>query len=123
MVALVEDLPVIPDADLARVQRWVKARNDRIPEQVRDRIRIELDVGSRALTIFECHPPWRDDMGPDWSRLPTARLRYTKIRNEWALYWSDRNSEFHEYDLVEPTRYVSHLLAEVDRDPTYIFWG
>ncbi|GMQ98352.1 MAG: DUF3024 domain-containing protein [Acidimicrobiia bacterium] len=114
---------MIPEVDLARVQRWMKARNDAVPERVRDQIRFEMDVGARAITIYECHPPWREDMGPDWTRLPSARLRYTKTRSEWSLYWRDRNSMFHEYDFVPATPYVSHLLAEIDRDPTHIFWG
>ena len=52
-----------------------------------------------------------------------ARLRYTKTRREWALYWRDRNLKFHLYDLAEPTASVETLLDEVDRDPTSIFWG
>ncbi len=114
---------MIPEADLARVQRWMQARNDAVPEHARDQIRFEMDVGERAITIYECHPPWREDVGSDWTRLPSARLRYTKTRNEWSLYWRDRNSMFHEYEFVLPTPYVAHLLAEIDRDPTYIFWG
>jgi hypothetical protein len=30
---------------------------------------------------------------------------------------------FHVYDRVAPSRSVDALLAEVDRDPTRIFWG
>jgi Protein of unknown function (DUF3024) len=41
----------------------------------------------------------------------------------WSLYWRDRNSRFHAYDLVSPTARIEELLAEVDRDPTAIFWG
>lgn len=114
---------MIPDRDRARVERWVKAENDRVPEQARGKVRIELDVGDRTLTIFECHPPWNPDLSPDWTRNPVARLRHTRTRNEWSLYWPDRNSRFHEYELAPPTPHVSHLLAEIDRDPTFIFWG
>jgi hypothetical protein len=41
----------------------------------------------------------------------------------WSLYWRDRNLRFHAYDLVSPTASIEELLAEVDRDPTAIFWG
>ena len=57
------------------------------------------------------------------SRFPIARLRYTKATGVWSLYWRDRNLRFHAYDLVSPTASVEDLLAEVDRDPTAIFWG
>lgn len=114
---------MIPEPDLARVRRWVDARNDEIPEHVRDQVRFEMDVAGRSLTILECRPPWRGDFGPEWTRFPIARLRYTKARNEWSLYWRDRNLRFHEYDLIRPSRHVDLLLAEIDRDPTAIFWG
>jgi len=114
---------VIPDKDLAKIRRWLEAKNEANPEHVRDQLLVDLDVTDRFVTIVECRPPWSEDMGPEWTRQPVARLRYTKVRNEWSLYWSDRNEEFHQYDLVHPTRHVERLLAEVDRDPTAIFWG
>jgi len=40
-----------------------------------------------------------------------------------TLYWSDRNSKWHSYDLLEPTPDLSAALAEIDDDPTAIFWG
>lgn len=39
------------------------------------------------------------------------------------LYWQKHNPKFHLYDLVEPTRRVEDLLAEIHSDPTAIFWG
>jgi len=35
----------------------------------------------------------------------------------------DRNLELHLYDLVDPTPNIEALLAEIDADPTAIFWG
>jgi len=106
--------------DVARVQRWCRAR---VPEHVRDEVRVEADVPERHLTIVECRPPWRADFGPEWTRFPIARLRYTKAMRLWSLYWRDRNLKFHEYDRVPASASVEELLAEVDRDPTAIFWG
>lgn len=62
-------------------------------------------------------------MGTEWTRVPIARLRYTKTTRVWSLYWRDRNLRFHTYDVVSPTAVIEELLAEVDRDPTAIFWG
>src|SRR5271166_4470754 len=53
----------------------------------------------------------------------TSRLRYTAAGKSWTLYWRDRNLRFHIYDLLSPSRRVEDLLAEIDRDPTCIFWG
>jgi hypothetical protein len=111
---------VLPETDVVRVQRWCRAR---VPEHVRDQVRVEVDVTDRHLTIVERRPPWRVDVGPEWTRSPIARLRYTNATRLWSLYWRDRNQRFHEYDRVPPSESVEDLLAEIDRDPTAIFWG
>lgn len=113
----------LPETDVARVRRWIDARNDALPARAQGQIVYELDVDPGSVTILECRPPWRDDFGPEWTRFPIARLRYTMSRREWSLYWRDRNLKFHLYDLTEPTSSVEELLGAVDRDPTGIFWG
>src|SRR6476619_6802148 len=110
----------MPETDVARVQRWCRAR---VPDHVRDRVRVEVDLADRHLTIVECRPPWRADNGSEWTRFPIARLRYVKTRRLWSLYWRDRNLRFHEYDRVPATSKIEELLAELDRDPIAIFWG
>ena len=110
----------LPELDVARVQRWCRAR---VPERVRDQVRVEVDVAPRHRTIVECRPPWRADVGPNWTRHPIARFRYTRSTGQWSLYWRDRNLRFHEYDRVAPTDRLEELLMELDLDPTAIFWG
>lgn len=83
----------------------------------------DCEVGDRHLTIIECRAPWREDFGLEWTRFPIARLRYTKASKRWSLYWRDRNLRFHEYDLIASSASIEDLLAEIDRDPTGIFWG
>jgi Protein of unknown function (DUF3024) len=110
----------LPETDVVRVQRWCRVR---VPEHVRDQVRVEVDVADRHMTIVECRPPWRGETGAEWTRFPIARPHFTKATRQWSLYWRDRNLRFHEYDLVPPSQSVEDLLAEVDRDPTAIFWG
>ncbi len=114
---------MIPELDLARVQRWIDTRNAEIPFDARDQIRYEIDVGDRAITVLECRPPWREDFGRDWTRFPICRFRYTKARKQWSLYWRDRNLKFHEYDLVAPTPHIDELIEHVVNDRSGIFWG
>ena len=78
----------LPQLDVARVQRWCA---NQVPEHIRSEIRIECDVAARHLTICECRPPWREDLGPDWTRFPIARLHYTRTTGLWTLYWRDQN--------------------------------
>jgi hypothetical protein len=72
--------------DVARVQRWCA---NQIPEHIRTEIRVECDVAARHLTICECRPPRREDLGQDWTRFLTARLHYTRTAGLWNLYWRD----------------------------------
>lgn len=111
------------DLDVARARRYVHDRNADVPFHARDQVRYELDVAPTSLTIVECRLPWREDYGPEWTRMPVARLRYVKARCEWSLYWRDRHSKFHLYDRVLPTASIQTLLDEVTADPTCIFWG
>jgi hypothetical protein len=110
----------IPDLDLQRVRHWCAQR---IPAHLRDQVRVECDAGPGHLTVVECRPPWRKDMGPEWTRFPIARLHYTKSTKRWSLYWRDRNLRFHRYDQLPASKYVDDLLREIDRDPIAIFWG
>jgi hypothetical protein len=110
----------LPETDVARVQRWCRAR---VPERVRDEVRVEADVAERHVTIVECRPPWQVEASAEWTRSSIARLRYSKSTGLWSLFWRDRNQKFHAYDRVPASASVEELLAEVDRDPTGIFWG
>ncbi len=114
---------MFPDQDLDRITQWLERRSDEIPERVRDQIRYELDVEAHAVVIYECRPPLRPDLGPEWTRVPFARLWYTKRHGDWTLYWFDRNGRFQRYDFLDPNQNVGALLSEIDDDPTALFWG
>ena len=114
---------MLPEEDVQRIREWVDARNEGVPVEIRDKVRYELDVGHHDVTVFECRPPWKAEFGPEWTRMAVARLDFTTITNLWSLNWRDSDGVFHEYDTVNPTPDVGELLAEIDRDPTCIFWG
>lgn len=109
---------LVPGLDLARIRRYCTGR---IPARVAHLVRLEVD--GRSVTILECRPPWSPDMGPAWTRFPIARLRLVASRTEWTLYWRDGNLRFHRYLRIDPNRDVGALLAEIEADPTAIFWG
>src|SRR5207245_591878 len=74
----------LPELDIARLQRWCA---NRMPEQACHQVRVECEVATRHLTIVERRAPWRADLGPEWTRVPIARLRYAKATRTWTLYW------------------------------------
>ena len=105
---------------MARVQRWCAAR---VPEHARHQVRVACEVAPRHLTIVERRPPWRPDLGPDWTSLAIGWLRYTAATRTWTLYWRDRHLPFHLYDRLTPSPSVDDLLGEIDRDPTLHLLG
>lgn len=110
----------LPQLDLARIQRYCDGK---IPPRLHEQIRIDMEVRGRSVTILECRPPWTPAIGPRWTRMPVARLRYLVGRGVWLLDWRDRNERWHLYDDIEPSRYVQPLLVEIEEDPTSVFWG
>ncbi len=77
----------------------------------------------RTVTIVERRPPWDSELPPEWMELPQARMKYDEQSRGWTLYWFDRNSKAHRYDLLEPDQPIERILAEYDQDPTGIFKG
>jgi hypothetical protein len=109
-----------PELDLARIERYCGTR---VPVEHRNQIRVEMRRRGNTVTIVECTPPWAEDLGTEWMENPQARMKYDATTCGWTLYWFDRNSKAHRYDLIEPHQPVTALLDEIDRDPTAIFWG
>ena len=107
---------MLPAKDVEAVQRWAHERTE--PE-VRDRLRVEVDIAPRSLTIVECSfMGYRDD----WLRVPSARLGWVGRRGLWTLY-RFKNEAAVRYEFCEPSANVQDLLNEIEADPTFIFWG
>lgn len=108
-----------PEIDVARVRRFCR---DRIPANLRDRIRLDVQVRGRRITMTERRAPWRPDIGPEWTSLQIAQLRLHATDGTWTLFWSDRNNVWHQ-DPIEPTPQVDRLLARIADDPANRYWG
>jgi Protein of unknown function (DUF3024) len=86
-------------------------------------MRLEFEVRANAFAIIERRAPWQPEYGPEWSSLKVAQLRYDPDTATWSLYYRDRNERWHPYPRIRSSRDVAALLAEIDADPTGIFWG
>ena len=105
---------------LAEVEAFCESR---IPVELRDQIHLEYAVRGNAITIVERRPAWRPDLGPEWTSNKLAQLRYDVKAGKWSLHWRDSNDRWHLYTDMRPVDDVAPLLAEIDADPTGIFWG
>jgi len=110
----------VPELDVARVQRWCAAR---VPEHARHQVRVECEIAPRHLTVVERRAPGVRTSGPSGPASRSPASRYTAATKSWTLFWRDRNLRFHAYDLLAPSPNVEDLLAELDHDPTGVFWG
>lgn len=107
-----------PETDLHRIRRWARGR---VPERLWDELTVKVDVSARPVDIVEVRPPW-DGVG-EHARFPIARLRYTKSTGQLAIYWGDRNLQFHKYKRKRPTKNGQALLDHIGTIGDLIFWG
>lgn len=98
--------------------------SDRVPAHLRDEIRIEYEFRGNSVTIVERRVPSHPAReGQPWTRMPIAQFRSDLGTGRWTLYWPGRNNRWHVDDDIDPASDLPPLLAEVDRDPTGIYWG
>ncbi len=95
----------------------------KVPAEHDDKLRIEYKVRGNTITISECRPPWREGIGPDWTRMRICTFEWDPGTRLWTLYARDRNDRRLEYPFIEPARDLVSLISELDNDPTCIFWG
>lgn len=112
----------IPELQRERIDRDLRAYCDDVPERVRHLLRYSFTLGSSAVELFEERPRWNDHSKP-WTRHPVAKFRYVARRAVWELYCVHRDLKWHRYELLPAARRFDILLAEVEDDPTGIFWG
>ena len=62
-------------------------------------------------------------MGAEWTSTKLAQLRYDPPSRRWSLYCRYYNERWWPYNDVQPSASIDPLLAEIDADPTGIFWG
>lgn len=112
----------IPKFEAQQVQRVLDAYGEsRVPARFRNEIQVIARKEGNSFFLIERRPGWR--RRGEWTESPIAKFRYFVGRREWVLYWANRNERWFQYDLVEASPDIGPLLAEVDRDPTGIFWG
>lgn len=92
----------------------------KIPAHLQDQIRITHKVRGNNVTIVESHPFFRDPS--EWTQHRVAQLRYNPDNGAWSLFCRDRNDKWHAYRNMH-ARDIDALLAEIEADPTGIFWG
>jgi hypothetical protein len=112
--------PQVDERAVAKVRRLCASL---IPESARDEVRLEVGARGNAITIVERRPLWHGPPDAEWTSMKIAQFRCDSSEQLWRLYWADRNGRWNEVRDVEPSPSIDPLLAEVDQDPTAVFWG
>jgi hypothetical protein len=112
----------LTDRQLTDVERLLRPMTDRpMPPAVRAQLRYAYRVQGHAVVLYESRP--RFDRPRVWLDHDIAKFRYLASRRVWRLYCQFRDLRWHSYEPHPEARDLRRLVAEVERDPTGIFWG
>jgi hypothetical protein len=95
----------------------------KVPAKHDDKLIIEYKVRGNTITIYECRPPWREEIGPNWTKMRVCTFEWDPGTCLWTLYAHDRNDRRLECPFIEPAPDLAPLIRDLDKDPTGIFWG
>ena len=87
------------------------------------KLRIEYKVRGNTITIYECRPPWRKGIGPDWTRMRICTFEWDPSTRSLDALCTRPKQRRLEYPFIEPAPDLAPLVRDLDNDPTCIFWG
>jgi hypothetical protein len=93
----------------------------KVPPHVADQLKVGFRFRGNSVTLFEARPQFSDPR--QWVEIPIAQCRFDPETAQWSLYCADRNSRWHRYVDLAPSKNFEKLLQVIDNDPTGIFWG
>ena len=111
----------LPEADVDRIREYCAQAS---PAEFASEAKVECMVSGTTVTIVEATrlDAERDE---DWLRVPNALLTFAD--GLWTLHCFDAESQQIPYDIWEPDfvqpATLDAVLAEIEADPTEIFWG
>lgn len=104
-------------AEVRRLFEPLCAPDPRVSSQLRYGYRLE----GPAVVYFEARPDWRG--GGEWLEHAIAKFRFTKSTGLWSLYCQFSDLRWRGYEPLPHAASLAELVAEVERDPTCIFYG
>ena len=93
----------------------------KVPHHISDRFMIEFELRGNEVKLFESRPDPSENNR--WTSHKIARFRKNIDENRWYLYYADRNERWRIYDPLPSDKDIEKMLAEVEKDPTGVFWG
>jgi hypothetical protein len=111
----------MPAGQRREAQKVLARFCDRVSSQLRDKIAYSVQFRGNSAVILEGRPSFTRPT--EWTQLKMARFTFEPTSARWSLQWADQNERWHPYQGMRHSRRLEVLLAEVERDPTGIFFG
>jgi hypothetical protein len=112
----------LPEITRHQIETKLSAFCDKkVPPYARSQVQIVFTIRGYTVTLYEKRPYFKDPSVFTESKVAQFRLHPTSA--VWTLYCRDRNGRWCIYEPATPGKNFDTLLAEVERDPTCIFWG
>ena len=89
--------------------------------EVRSQLRYGYEFGPSDVVLFEERPDFRNPV--EWLRHDIAKFRWIARRKQWELFCQFRDLKWRGYEPRPTAATFEELLAEVEADPTCIFYG
>lgn len=94
--------------------------NTKIPSELKESIKLSYEIRGNYITLIESRSFWKDSS--KWTDMKIAQIRFKNENKTFNLYSIDRNDKWHLYDFIESSSQLNDILAEIDKDPTSIFF-
>jgi Protein of unknown function (DUF3024) len=95
---------------------------DRSTKKNADELRFSYEVNGHDVVLFEERP--RYDNPAEWNKFDIAKFKKIRSKNEWKLYWMQRDLKWHPYDPESITiKTLDALVRVVAEDKLTVFFG
>ncbi|MGB0868903.1 MAG: DUF3024 domain-containing protein [Flavobacteriales bacterium] len=110
----------IIDINESTIKKFVESLR---PEKLE--IREQIDMGysydGKIAILFEIRPHWRDETKKLQSVF--AKIRYTKSKKEWSLYWMRASGKWELYEPFSKSDTLDKIIDVVKNDNYGCFFG
>jgi len=105
-----------------QIEQTVKDYCDnRVPENIKDKIWIEYIIIDKSIELLECRPLFTDTS--QTTKTTIATIIYSTDDDEWLIFWKRPNGSLERYLTDQKLLSLSDALIVVDSHPNSRFYG
>jgi hypothetical protein len=93
----------------------------RSPPDLHNKIRFTYEIREHDVVIYESRA--RFNKPSEWSKMPCAKLKYSRSSRKWKLYWMRQDEKWYPYKTETKSNELDALGAEIESDRNGAFFG